>query len=529
MTRSVPCGRDERGIILPMTLIILVVLATLISAMLALGTTEPQIAANLVRGAQALSLAEAGAERALALFAYDANYSKCVESANNLDDYPGYPNDSNIPHACGTTGSGTLWTDDNTGVSSGGGTYTVTWGPTPSAAYATILITSVGTTTTPSVTRTVRVMVTKQWASNFGVLANTMKLSGSSMIEGNAGAVHGNGGVTLDGSDYVLQTATSASVTCDGCYGHTGDSSDSGANKPAVTLPNKTAADYFSKATVYLGGAWAAGVTSAGQACCSTVPTSKCSDTINVVTGSGNSWNRVGTYAALSNSVTLTVPSDWLLDASTTSCTVYGYTGGGHSAATGDLGANYTPLGSTPVTPTPNLVSVWSMGSAGDWTAANGTPTNGAYYAATNISTNSQTSSTAWSASFIVGGTGSSTTSGNSGTISIAGNPTMTAYNNLPMMIAGNIKLNGSGSFTGTVIATSTVGAPAGYQGNIDFGGNVQLVGNTVAYNYAYISGSPAGGGNPSPGKVIYNVSGRTHMLSPKLKILSWHAISTLD
>lgn len=348
------------------------------------------------------------------------------------------------------------------------------------------------------------------------------------MIEGNAGAVHGNGGVTLDGSDYVLQTATSASVTCDGCTGHTGDSSDSGANKPAVTLPNKTAADYFSKATVYLGGGWASGVTSAGQACCSTVPTSKCSGAITVVTGTGANWNRVGTYAALSGTVTLAVPGKWILDSRTTTCTLYGDTsGGGSGASTSDLGSNFTSATSTNSS---NPLTVWSQSNtAGDWTAGSGTLIDGAYYAATNISTNAQTGSTAWSASFIVGGTGSSTTSGNSGTISIAGNPTMTAYNNLPMMIAGNIKLNGSGSFTGTVIATSTASAPAGYQGNIDFGGNVQLVGNTVAYNYAYISGSPAGGGNPSPGKVIYNVSGRTHMLSPKLKILSWHAISTLD
>ncbi|PYM17392.1 MAG: hypothetical protein DMD81_09225 [Candidatus Rokuibacteriota bacterium] len=80
MTRCFERGRDERGIILPLALVILVVVVTLASAMLALGTTEPQIAANLVRGAQALSLAEAGAERGIAYF--NAN-SSCVVAAQN--------------------------------------------------------------------------------------------------------------------------------------------------------------------------------------------------------------------------------------------------------------------------------------------------------------------------------------------------------------------------------------------------------------------------------------------------------------
>src|SRR5207302_3937742 len=86
MTPYVSRGGDERGIILPMTLIILTVLVTLVTAMLALGTTEPQIAANLVRGAQALGLAEAGADRALAAFANPSGtLGQCLVAAQNAD------------------------------------------------------------------------------------------------------------------------------------------------------------------------------------------------------------------------------------------------------------------------------------------------------------------------------------------------------------------------------------------------------------------------------------------------------------
>jgi Tfp pilus assembly protein PilX len=55
---------DERGVALPMALIILVVLSMLAMALLTLGSVEPQISSNLSEGARARQLAEAGIEYA---------------------------------------------------------------------------------------------------------------------------------------------------------------------------------------------------------------------------------------------------------------------------------------------------------------------------------------------------------------------------------------------------------------------------------------------------------------------------------
>jgi len=57
--------QDKRGIALPLTLILLTVLTSLTLAFLGLSSTEPTITANFKRGEEALTLAEAGIERAI--------------------------------------------------------------------------------------------------------------------------------------------------------------------------------------------------------------------------------------------------------------------------------------------------------------------------------------------------------------------------------------------------------------------------------------------------------------------------------
>lgn len=56
---------DQRGVALPLALIVLTLLTSLTLAFLAMSSTEPMIAANLKGGEQALVLAEAGIERAI--------------------------------------------------------------------------------------------------------------------------------------------------------------------------------------------------------------------------------------------------------------------------------------------------------------------------------------------------------------------------------------------------------------------------------------------------------------------------------
>lgn len=61
----VPILRNERGVALPMALIVLVALTTLMLAFAVLVQTEPVVAHNQLRGAQARTNAEAGFERAV--------------------------------------------------------------------------------------------------------------------------------------------------------------------------------------------------------------------------------------------------------------------------------------------------------------------------------------------------------------------------------------------------------------------------------------------------------------------------------
>lgn len=57
--------RDERGMALPIALMVLAVLGSLTAALAMLGTTEPLSSTNLKRADQALTLAEAGVERSI--------------------------------------------------------------------------------------------------------------------------------------------------------------------------------------------------------------------------------------------------------------------------------------------------------------------------------------------------------------------------------------------------------------------------------------------------------------------------------
>ncbi|MDP2700897.1 MAG: hypothetical protein Q8P98_02385, partial [Candidatus Rokubacteria bacterium] len=56
---------DERGAALPLAIVTLVLLSSLILGLSVMSATEPPIAANQLRTAQARALAEAGIEQAL--------------------------------------------------------------------------------------------------------------------------------------------------------------------------------------------------------------------------------------------------------------------------------------------------------------------------------------------------------------------------------------------------------------------------------------------------------------------------------
>src|SRR5262245_33993648 len=57
--------RNERGVALPLVLMVLALLVSVTATLVALSATEPVISTNLKRADQALTLAEAGVERAV--------------------------------------------------------------------------------------------------------------------------------------------------------------------------------------------------------------------------------------------------------------------------------------------------------------------------------------------------------------------------------------------------------------------------------------------------------------------------------
>jgi hypothetical protein len=224
---------NDRGVVLPLTLIVLVVLASLVTALLALGVTEPQISANLLRSQQAIGLAEAGLERAVAHFQDPANKS-VVDTAC-------------VALPCGS--GGTLWQDV---ALAGQGTYTVTWRP---IAFATILVESRGTTGGALMAeRTVRVVLTTQYDSRYAILARKVEAGGHGRVLGSLGLIHGNEEVELNGSSWVDQTATTAGSTCAGCDArHVGNAPGSGAGRPEQSIPSISPASLLPRADFVFG------------------------------------------------------------------------------------------------------------------------------------------------------------------------------------------------------------------------------------------------------------------------------------
>jgi hypothetical protein len=104
---------DQRGVALPLALIVMTLLASLTLAFLGLSSTEPTIAANLKRGEAALSLAEAGIERAIWALSY--------------------------PTASGVTNPATAPYDGSQLAALAPGAYTITITPGPGASDRTLV------------------------------------------------------------------------------------------------------------------------------------------------------------------------------------------------------------------------------------------------------------------------------------------------------------------------------------------------------------------------------------------------------
>jgi Tfp pilus assembly protein PilX len=223
---------DQRGVALPLALMVLMLLAALTVAFVALSATEPLIAANLRGGEQALALAEAGVERA-----FWALSNPTITGLTNLNAIPSAYN------------NGTLFA--LAGSASGAYAITISSGATPNTITASgyVLRNGVVVPTQPSqivsttiaAKRTVRVQATvgglvggpgapsnQNLAAAFPgavTVAGNMTMAGNSFADGNDKAAHtpnsctNKGGVTVrnNGSDTITRQDSAAST--DGTVG----------------------------------------------------------------------------------------------------------------------------------------------------------------------------------------------------------------------------------------------------------------------------------------------------------------------
>ena len=171
----------ERGSVLVLALLILMVLGSLLLLILTIGSMESQISANLLRGSHALSLAEAGLERALA---------QMIASPLTVSTAP--------------TSPAPLYDRELLGAF---GHYSVSYhaiGPD------TILVESTGAAQR-NAERLLRAVITRSFVPSTALLAErAIVLTGSARVEGERGNVHSNGALSLTAGVSVEGQATAS-------------------------------------------------------------------------------------------------------------------------------------------------------------------------------------------------------------------------------------------------------------------------------------------------------------------------------
>lgn len=172
---------DDRGIALPMALMVLALLASVTTALVALGTTEPLSSTNLKRADQALTLAEAGVERSIWTLSPAPTGPAGGGVATPLVGPQGPPWDGN-----------TLFVLTAAGDATAGGGYTVQL--TPGARSNEVQVASTGwipSNVTPIATRAVRVTLMS--------LNHRFKPPGALNVDGEA-RVSGNAAISAFGN-----------------------------------------------------------------------------------------------------------------------------------------------------------------------------------------------------------------------------------------------------------------------------------------------------------------------------------------
>ncbi len=171
--------RNERGVVLPLALMALLVLGTVSAALLIVGSSEVQIAANHRGAIEAHFLAEAGIERAF----------------DWLRTNPAQIGNAGIPFR---------------NVALGGmGSYTVQVQP---AGADTALVVSTGTSTIGSAQKSLRATMTTRLILADAILSGRIKkqIWSHARVEGACGNVHANGDLTVTSQAKVAGRATAS-------------------------------------------------------------------------------------------------------------------------------------------------------------------------------------------------------------------------------------------------------------------------------------------------------------------------------
>ncbi len=232
LSRPVGWVRDNRGVALPLALMAFVVLVALSAALLAVGSSEVQIAVNHLRNTQAQFLAEAGLEHA---FTKLRTTPSLMASAN-----------ATLQNVADNSQLG--------GAGSAIGSYNVQY---QAAGANTVRVVSTGISAIGSSQKIRRAVMSTFFRSNNAILTDgSLTVGGSTDVlatGGTCGNVHANQNLTLQGSNVII----SGTATATGAYTATANptvGTGSGGNTPRETIPHIDPADFLTAATNLLAG-----------------------------------------------------------------------------------------------------------------------------------------------------------------------------------------------------------------------------------------------------------------------------------
>jgi hypothetical protein len=212
---------DERGIALPLALMVMTLLGALAATLLRVGAVDVQIASNHLRATQAQYLAEAGVAEAFTHFRMN-------------------PSDVSRAPAALTA----LALPPPGGAIAASGIYTVRY---QQRGEDTVLVVATGTTTIGAGERVLRALITTSFSSDDAIRTRkSLTVSGVSSITGRCGTAHANTDLALTGTPTL-----SGSATASGAYSVSGNPTvgpDSGGGRPRKPVPPIDPAAFLAKA-----------------------------------------------------------------------------------------------------------------------------------------------------------------------------------------------------------------------------------------------------------------------------------------